>query len=385
MIRTYRYPLYPTAEQEATLLSWLHLTRILYNAALEERRSAWKQERKSVSLYDQMKSLTDIRYENASYTNIPIDVSRGALINLDRSYRAFFRRCKQGRLPGFPRFKGQDRWNSLNFANHFGIDENRVRLPKALGYIKFKRYRSIKGTPKNCSVKREGNKWFINFQCELSNIPKLPISLACGIDLNLESLVVTSDGQKFTNPRVGKKAADHLASLQRSLSRKKRCSKNHRQVKTQLSKAYAKVSNQRLDAHRKLAAILFNQYDLIAHEDLNVQGMLKHKGDGKIINLNKSIHDASWSQFIRCLTLKAENAGKWVIPVDPRNTSKRCSTCGTLVPKTLRDRIHSCPQCGLSMDRDVNAALNILASGREAVGHDCRQDGAFQATTTFRL
>ena len=364
MMRTFRYPIHPSAQQESILLSWMYRTRVLYNAALEERRSAWGQEGKSISLYDQQKSLTAIRSDDPSYEDIPINVARGSLRKLDRSYQAFFRRCKRGETPGFPRFKGRDRWNSLDFADQFSIHENLVRLPKTLGYLKFKLYRPIKGEPLACSIKQERSKWYISFQCELPDVPKVAVSKACGIDLNIDQLVVTSDGRSFKNPRPGKKAMGRLADLQRGFARKRRGSKNRRLVKAQVGKAYAKATNQRLDAQRKLAATLFNQYDLIAHEDLDIQGMTKPK-EGKLV-LNRNIMDASWGSFIRCLTLKAENAGKWAVPVNPRNTSKRCSGCGMLVPKTLKDRVHSCPHCGLVLDRDVNAAINILASGREA-------------------
>lgn len=358
MVRTYRYPLQPTAAQEVTLLAWLEYCRQLYNAALEHRIAAWRNARVGVTEFDQQKELTEIRADDPEAAAIPLRAQRSALKRLDRSFKAFFRRCKAGEKPGFPRFRGRGRYDS------FGIDRprvegNKVLVPK-LGLVKFRLYRPLQGEIREVTLKVKNGRWWVYFACDAGPAPeKVPVRAATGVDLGLNSFAVLSNGEFFENPRFFKAAEEKLAQRQRRLSRKRRGSRSRERAKMLVGKSHEHIRNQRLDFARKLAKELYDRYELIAYEDLQIRNMTHGR-------FAKSIADAAWGRFIHALNCKAESAGKWAVPVDPRGTTQRCSGCGEVVRKELHERWHECP-CGVSLNRDHNAALNILAAGRAAV------------------
>ncbi len=284
---------------------------------------------------------------------------------LDRAFKAFFRRCKAGEKPGYPRFRGRDRWRTLDFRDRFEVRGSRIYLEK-IGEVKLNLYRPLKGEALCAWVTKTARGWFVSVSCKLPDVPKVAVKTACGIDLNLKDLVVTSTGAAYANPREGKKAAQRLADLQRALARKRRGSNGRRKVKARLARAHERVRESRLNNQRQLAATLFGKYDLIAHEDLDIREMVSKEKKG--LNLRKSIHDAAWGGLIRCLQVKAENAGRWLVPVDPRGTSKTCSTCGAIRKTlTLYEREWTCAGCGVHHDRDVNAAVNIYDRGMRSV------------------
>jgi len=367
MIRTFRYPLEPTKAQENILLGWLRSCQLLYNAALEERRNSWSKLQEGISYNDQTKSLTIIRKDDEAYNKIPSVVLRSGLKRIDRAFQAFFRRVKRGDKPGYPRFRSRDRYQSFSLMGSIprverGLGKiSRVRLPK-LGFIRFKEYRPIKGSILDVSVKLEpSGKWFVSFSCDLGKAPD-PIAFSevvnpVGIDLGLNSFAVLSTGGAIENPRFYRKSEAVLARRQRAVARKRRASSGRRRAKRLVAKAHLKIKNQRRDFAWKQAGRLVRKFDMIAHEDLLIRNMIRS-------NLGKSISDAGWNIFIQALACKAEEAGKLVLGVDPRGTSQRCSGCGVKVPKALSQRIHECPGCDLSLDRDHNAAINILLLGR---------------------
>jgi putative transposase len=379
VIRTFRYPLHPTKVQEAILKSWLTACCALYNAALEHRRGAWRYERaqrqaaedrgvarkhgKTPGYNDQTVELTAIRFADGALAAVPIEVTRSALRRLDGAFKAFFRRVKSGETPGYPRFRSRDRYDS------FGVGRVKVSIPgrwgqvsvPKLGPVRFNAYRDLKGAIRNVEIRRTAKGWQVCVSCDLGAPPPKPVAVrsATGIDLGLTSFLATSDGTTVDAPKLLRRAEGRLADHQRALALKKKGSKSRRKQRQVVARAHEHVRNQRLDFHRKLAVLLFAKYDLVAYEDLNVRGMVRGR-------MAKSIHDAGWAQFIRCLQAKAEEAGRWAVPVDPRGTSQRCSACGCTVSKDLSVRVHACP-CGYVEDRDVNAAKNVLALGRSAV------------------
>lgn len=366
MIRTFRYPLEPNRTQAAILSNWIEHCRQLYNAALQQRRDAYRLHRKSLSFYDQTHDLTELRASDPEWRDIPMRAERSALHRLDKAFDAFFRRMKSGQKPGYPRFRGRDRFDSFDLPGALDcvkVDGNHVRLPR-IGLVKFHLYRPMVGKVLSVTVKRSASRWWISFMCDVGAAPeKKPVKTAVGIDLGLTTFAVLSNGDEVENPRFFKAGEEVLARRQRSLATKTRGSRSRQRAKILVGRAYEHVRNQRLDFARKLACEMFARFDLVAHEDLNIKGMVHG-------NLAKSIHDASWGVFIGALQSKAECAGKWCVPVDPRGTSQRCSACGTVVPKTLSEREHACP-CGARMSRDLNAARNVLkigAAGRAVVG-----------------
>ena len=287
---------------------------------------------------------------------------------LDNAFAAFFRRCKSGKTPGYPRFKGRERFRSFDigsqpiFANDDTSKKAFIKVPK-IGHIRFKRYRPLQGTVKNVTIKCENDgKWFVLFKCDLGAAPqKVAPNTLIGIDLGLSTLVATDDGQLIDNPRFAAKAQAKLAQRQRRLALKRKGSKSRKRAKRLVSRANTHIKNQRKDHAWKTARALLEQCDAIAFEDLNIKKMLEGK------ERSFSISDAGWRQLINCLICKAEEAGKWAIGVDPRMTSQRCSGCGKIVPKTLADRVHICSHCGLVLDRDINAARNVRALGRSVL------------------
>ena len=362
MIRTFKYPLLPNASQTRILTSWLGSCQQLYNACLEQRITAWKRCGKSLNYYDQQKDLTDLRSAMPEWEAVPVHIERSVLRRLDRSFKAFFRRIKTGVKPGFPRFRARDQYDSFSVPVA-PVRKNRVHIPK-LGHVKFNRCRDLPDNDcvKEVQVRRSlGGRWWISFVCDVGPAPdKIAVRNAVGIDVGLESFATLSDGSVVDNPRYFRKGAEALARRQRVLSRKKRASKSRARAKLLVAKTYEHIQNQRRDFAWKLAGTLFKRYDLVAHEDLNIRGMVHG-------NLSKSIYDAAWGQFLGILTCKAESAGRYAIAVDPRGTSQRCSACGTVVTKKLGDRVHAC-SCGLVLHRDLNAARNVLALGLSGAG-----------------
>jgi putative transposase len=342
------------------LAGWLRACSALYNAALQEWRDAWRKQRVNIGYVQQTKSLTEIRAADPAWKAIPVEVARSALRRLDRARQAFYRRCKAGGAPGFPRFRSAKRYDSFGLQGRARVHGNHVVLPK-LGAVKFKLYRPIEGKVLDASVRRDGDRWFVCFQCDLGADPaKVAIKTAVGIDVGLSSLATLSTGEQIHNPRYYKHAQAVLRRRQQELARKKRGSASRRRAVLLVAKAHTRIKNQRLDYARKVACDLVARYDLIAFEDLKAKGLASGM-------LAKSVHDAGWGILIHATTCKAVRAGTWSVGVDPRGTTIDCSGCGEPVPKKLSNRIHSCPRCGLVLCRDHNAAINILTRGRRAV------------------
>jgi putative transposase len=361
MLRTFQFRLRPNAAQTAMLERVLADNCETYNAALQERRDAWKLERKSITFYDQCRELTELR-KDTTFQWIGADVQRDAIRRVDRAFKAFFRRCKAGEKPGYPRFRSWRRYDSFTTgSNKPVIRERSVRIPN-VGDIRFKRTRDIEGTPKVVRVKRAGKHWTLSIVCDLGPAPeRCVVSNPVGIDVGLSSLATLSDGTIIENPRWTEKHAARIAAASRKLALKQKRSKNRTRAREVLRRAHQLAADARKNYLHHVSKWLVANYDLIAFEDLKIRHMAKNP------HLAKSIMDAAWGQLIWQITYKAESAGKWAVPVNPRGTSQICSGCGVKVPKKLSERVHSCP-CGLVLDRDHNAGLNILALGMSAVG-----------------
>jgi putative transposase len=219
----------------------------------------------------------------------------------------------------------------------------------------------VKGEPVALRIKRRGNKWTAQLVCDIGDAPtKRVVIKTVGIDLGLTTLVTLSDGSEIDNPRWTKREAQRLANAGRTFSAKKRGSNNYAKARERLRRVHQRIAGKRSNYLVGVAKWLVDNHDLIAHESLNINNMVKSY-------MAKSIMDAAWGQLIWRLKCEAEKAGVTVVRVNPRNTTKACSGCSVLVTKTLADRQHDCPACGLSLGRDHNAALNILALGVSAV------------------
>jgi putative transposase len=361
--KSYKYKLQPTPEQEQALDRTLMLCRRLYNAALEERRAAYQMCGVSVRRYQQEAQLKDIRAELPEYADVHSHVLQDVLARLDRAFQAFFRRVQAGETPGYPRFKGRARYNSLTykeFGNGARLDNGCLVLSK-LGRLAVRWSRPLGGTPKTVTLTREADGWYACISC--ADVPISPLPLTgeeTGIDLGLESFATLADGSQVANPRIFRVAEMHLKRAQRRVSRRVKWSKRRTKAVKLLAKAHAKVRRARQDFHHKAALSLVRQYDTIYHEDLQTANMVQNH------HLAKSIADAGWGQFCTILAAKAAYAGKRAIAVSPAYTSQACSGCGGIVRKGLSVRWHACLACGTSLHRDENAARNILARGRES-------------------
>ena len=359
MFLTYRYRLLPSKAQHHALAATCEAQRVLYNAALQERIECYRKTGKSLSYFSQAMSLKTIRRDDPEgYGGIPVNISRGTLQRLHRAFDGFFRRVKKkGAKAGFPRFKGRDWFKSFTFAEFSGIkfDGKRLRFKGMPSGLRIHLHRPLPaGKFCNAIFKRDGKGWFVCFGVELQTPEKRVIVRAVGIDLGLKTFAFQSDGIAIPAPNIARRAHRELRRRQRALARCKRGSANRRKAKAWLAKAHRKIWNTRQTWLHQHSARIARDYDLIAAEDLKVANMLKNK------HLARSISDAAWSTFTQMLAYKAERAGGTFVKVDPKMTSQACSGCGAIVRKGLADRVHSCPDCGLVLDRDHNASMNIL-------------------------
>lgn len=361
-VLTYRYRLYPTPAQETKLRAWLESLRLLYNFALAERRDAYKAKQRSVSAYEQNRALPDLKKRFSRYAGIHSQVLQNAIFRLDRAFKRFF---SGG---GYPRFKVEGRYRSFTYpqATAFRIlpGGKKIRL-SGIGNVPVRYHRPHEGTPKTASVVLYASgKWWLCITCEIPDVPIRDAPLT-GFDLGLENYLTASAGA-VTKPASSLKSAQKkLGREQRRLSRTQTGSNNRRKQRTKVARAHERVVNRRRDFLHKTSRRLVDSHDGFAFEKLSVRNMLKNH------RLAKSISDASWSVFVSMTAYKAEKAGKPFALVPPRDTSSRCSGCDALVPKTLKVRTHVCPECGLVLDRDQNAAINIERRAGVARSYAC--------------
>jgi putative transposase len=357
MIVTYCYRLLPTKRQHRALETILESQRQIYNAALQERRDAYRLRGVSRTYIDQCKGLTELRQTDAEFRGLPVNLQRATLKRLEEAYRAFFRRVKNGDKPGFPRFRGKGWFNSFGFREFEGIsfEAGRIRFKGMSGSLRVHVHRPLPAEAiiKSCTFRREAKGWHVGFAVKVPTPPIRRGGRAVGVDLGISLFAALSDGGFIPSLRAARRAERRLRQVQRALARKKRGSRSRRGARAAVARCHAAIARRRADYLHQASARLVRDYDVIAVEALNVKGLARSA-------LAKDVHDASWSKFISHLTYKAERAGARIIEVDPRSTSQDCSGCGVTVPKELGERNHECPHCGLTIDRDLNAARNIL-------------------------
>jgi putative transposase len=367
-MKTYKYRLYPNKTQEELLKNTLIVCKNLYNICLEEKIKSYEEDGKNLSAFDLNKKIKDFDIENK--TSVNAQVLQNVVARLDNAFTHFFRRCKKGdgEKAGFPRFKSFERYDSFCYPQSgFKIldDQRHLKLSK-IGSVKIKLHRNFDGKIKNVLVKRDSlGRWYACLVVDESREMVSPkeIKSKIGLDLGCIDFVTTSDGNKIQHPKYYKKSEKELKKIQSKYSLLKSLPKEDKKkikTKKKLSKLHTKIKNQRDDFLHKLSREFVNEFDLICVEDLNIKKMVS--GDNNYRNLNKSILDGGWRQFLDYLSYKAEEAGKTVMKVNPAYTSQICSACGVLVKKTMSERVHSC-SCGFTIDRDINASRNILSLG----------------------
>lgn len=356
MLKTFCYRLYPSKPQARLLESTLETCRRWYNQCLAERRDAYQQRGESVGKYQQLARVKEQKAVNPYAKGVHSHILQIVVTDLDKAFQAFFRRVKAGETPGFPRFKGRNRFSSFGFkqyGNGFKIDGRRLRL-SGIGRVAVRWHRPLEGQIKTLRINRKAGKWYACFACEVEAAPLPETGQEVGVDVGIASLITTSTGEKEAHPGWYRAAQRKLRVLQRRVARRKKGSASRRKAVLQLQRQHEHIANTRKDFLNKLAHRLISRYDRIALEDLRITNMVRNR------HLAKSILDAGWGYLVQHLTSKAAEAGRVVCLVDPRNTSKTCSQCGHVFESlSLADRWIDC-HCGLSLDRDHNAAINIL-------------------------
>jgi len=360
-----RYRLFPTKEQTRKLEDTLETCRLVYNSLVNDRVFRYETAKVSVGRYDQQKMFPQWSKDFPEVKAVHSQVLQNVAVRVDLAFLAFFRRVKAGETPGFPRLKGKGQYDSITYPQSgFKVGASTVSL-SMFGkqvQIKAKLHRPVVGTVKTCTVRRDGRKWFVCFSVEQEDEFLPPCTDAIGLDAGLNSFLALSNGEFVDNPRFFRRDEKELAKAGRKQAKTKKRSKERRKANKVLSRIHERIRNRRHDFVHQTARRLVNRFGVIAVEKLNVKNMLGNHC------LAKSISDASWSMFRCVLTSKAESADREVIAVNPAYTSQDCSGCGYRpdglegrTKKKLSDRWHFCPKCSASLDRDTNAAVNILA------------------------
>ena len=362
MKTAYKFRMYPNKQQEAMLDVTLETCRHLYNTALADRKNTYEQQGKNRSYEDQAAILTIEKPDNPYLSSMYAHCLQDVLRRLDKSFKAFFRRVKAGENPGYPRFKGKGWYKSFTYPDAgtgYKLEGSKLTLSK-IGSIRIFKHREVEGKLKTCTIKKDHlGHWYATLvsESEVEDVLQVEPKIAIGIDVGLKSLVTLSDGTSIQYPRYYVQAEKKLGTAQRSLSRKKKGSANRHKAKIKVAKISRRVQYLRDEFLHQVSRKLVDSADLIIFENLNISGMLKNH------HLAKHIQDHAWGKLIQFTQSKAAKAGKIVELVDARYTSQKCSQCGTMVPKTLAERTHACPNCGLNMDRDLNASMNIRTLG----------------------
>jgi putative transposase len=361
--KSYQFSLRPTKKQAKALQAWLDECRWLYNELLSQRKLAYEELDLSLSKYEQSMLLPLMKEERPSLNGVHSQVLQNVVDRLDKAFQAFFKRCKTGEKPGFPRWRGSHRYDSFCYPQSgFTLMGNELKLSK-IGTVRIKMHRPIEGEIKTCTLRRtaSGN-WLVSFSCEVKTKPKAVNQKAVGIDVGLECFATFSNEDKIANPQFFKKDEKALIKAQRKLSKLEKGTQERKKQRKVVAKIHEKIRNQRRDFCHKESRKIIDQYQYICVEDLNIKKMIE------VSPFAKSIADASWNQFLQFLSYKAEEAGRKIEFVDPAYTTQDCYKCGYREKKTLSQRELHCQHCGYSASRDFNAAQNILALGLDGLG-----------------
>ena len=364
MRKMFEYRILPTKKQATLLQETLDECRWLYNHLLECRKTAYEQIGVSLSLYQQQATFAALKQERPSLQHVHSQVLQNVAVRLDLAFKAFFRRVKSGEKPGYPRFKGKDRYDSITYPQSgFKLDEQGKLYASGIGHIRIVLHRPLKGTIKTLTIRRASTgKWYASFsvECEPKRLPENHEHV--GIDVGLKTFATLSDGTEIENPRFFRQEEKALAKVQRKHAKLVKGSPQRRKHRKVVARVHERIKFRRDNFTHQQSHKIVTSYGVICVEDLAVNRMTHNHC------LAKSIADASWSAFFAQLDAKAEEAGRQFIKVNPAYTSQTCSQCGHRQKMPLSERIFDCPCCHVHLDRDLNAALNIRGLGLQALG-----------------
>jgi len=366
MRKTFKYRIFPNRNHLKKLDRSLDGCRWLYNNFLEQRKTAWETEQKNLSRYDQSSTIPALKKEHLFLNDVFSQALQNVSMRVDLAFRAFFRRCKAGEKPGYPRFRGKFRYDSFTYPQlGFKILNNTLQLSK-IGNVKIKLHRPIEGQIKTCTVRRSSTgKWYATFSCIVDHMSDIKlIDPAIGIDMGLSSFVTFSNGQKIENPRFFKHEQKNLAKAQRKLSKQAKGSELRAKARKVVARVHERTGWKRENFAHQEARKIVDKFNTIVVEDLSINDMQKEN----FRCINRSIGDVAWRQFLGFIKQKAEWAGARCVEINPAYTTQNCSGCGNRQKLELSDRVYHCPCCGLSLGRDHNAAINVLALGLQSLG-----------------
>jgi putative transposase len=403
---TYQYRIKPSAEQTTVLDNWMELLRRHGNYALGQRLDWLNLTRcqidrcsivsepigkipAQVDYYTQQAALKETKQLFPEYKEIYSEVQQLNLQRLDKAWKRWLIPDKTGNRGGRPRFKKKGELRSISFSRVNNpkavcfLEGSILRIPR-LGMIPVVLHRPIpdRFTPKTATIVRKADGWYLCIVIEDASVPSpMPVDdvkSVVGVDVGLKEFLTTSEGEAVPVQQhyqlAQRLAQRHLAHQQCCLSRQKEGSNRYKKQQNKVARIHQRIARQRQDFHYRTAHDLVKKYDLIAVEDLKVKNLARNS------KLAKSIYDVAWSAFITILEAVAVKRGVHVVKVPPHGTSQDCSGCGVKVPKTLSIRTHECHKCGLTMDRDENAAINILHRALNAVGLMVSARGGFEDT-----
>jgi len=365
MRKAFQYRIYPTKKQTRLLEEQLEQCRWLYNETLAYRKKAYEQEHRHVSYYESKRRIPLLKAEHPELKKVYAQCLQNVTERVDLAFKAFFRRCKAGEEPGYPRFKGYGRYDSFTFTqapDGCQIKDGKVVL-FGVGHIKMALHRPLRGKMKTCTIhKSRTGKWYVCFSCEVEpeRLPECPEQV--GIDVGLKTFATLSTAEEIANPTFFRKEEKALATVQRKHSKLAKGTPERRKHRKVVARVHERIAFRRDNFTHQASRQMVDRFGVICVEDLHINRMVHNHC------LSKSISDAAWSQFFDRVSSKAEEAGRTFIKVNPAYTSQNCSGCGHRQKMPLSERVYHCPCCLLSIDRDLNAARNIKALGLQSVG-----------------
>src|SRR6266699_4713705 len=365
MRKMFEYRIDPTKKQETKLNETLEECRWLYNHLLQRRKEVYEQQGLSLSLYQQQATFAILKRDRPSLATVHSQVLQNVAVRLDLAMKAFFRRVKAHEAePGFPRFKGKGRYDSITYPQSgFKMDTQGKLYASGIGHLKIVLHRPIRGKIKTLTIRRSSTgKWYASFsvECDPERLPECPEQV--GIDVGLKMFATLSNGTEVENPRFFRQEEKALAKVNRKHSKLVKNSPKRRKHRKAVARVHERIAFRRGNFTHQESRKIVNGFGVIAVEDLHVNRMTHNHC------LAKSISDAAWSQFFAQLFAKAEEAGRMALKVNPAYTSQTCSACGHRQKMPLSERIFDCSCCGLHLDRDLNASKNILAVGLHSIG-----------------
>ena len=363
--KAFQYRLFPTKHQATLMQRTLEECRWLYNHLLETRKTNWEERHESLTLYSQHATLPSLKRARPALATVHSQVLQNVAVRIDLAFKAYFRRVKAGEKPGYPRFRGYGRYDSFCYPqapSGCKLDGSQLTL-SGIGPIRVRLHRPLSGKVKTCCIRRSSTgKWYVSFSCQVVAVPLPESAEVVGIDVGLTHFAALSTGETIENPRFFRSDEAALAKVQRRFSKEAKGTPERRSRRKPVARVHERIAWRRQNFAHQESCRIVNRFQVIAVEDLTVNQMLHNHC------LAKSISDAAWTSFASMLAAKAESAGRSFVAVNPAYTTQTCSTCGHRQRLGLAERIYRCSCCGLELDRDFNASLNIKALGLESAG-----------------